>query len=516
VSDSQTLKFKNELLTDFTLPVHREAMEEALRRVRSQLGAQYPLLLNGRNVKARSAFKSINPSRPQQIVGWVQQADRPLADRALATAAGAFPAWSKTPVWKRAEILRLMATMLRGRKFEFCAWLTYEVGKSWAEADADVAEAIDFLDYYAELSLLPVPVLPAVPGERNDYRYLPLGPVVVIPPWNFPLAILVGMTAAALVTGNTVVLKPSSQSPVIAAKFVELAYEAGLPPGALSFLTGAGAAIGDFLVKDPRTRMIAFTGSKSVGLHINALAAQTSFGQKWVKRVIAEMGGKNAILVDQSADLEWAAQGALAAAFGYQGQKCSACSRLYVHAKVYEDFLGLFLEKVKKIRQGPADVYENFMGPVISAGAKQAIERYAALGKKEGRWLNPGRRPDEGFYVAPTIFDRLPRSSRLWTEEIFGPVLAIDKVKSLDEALERANATDYGLTGAVYSQDPGSLDQAREKFFCGNLYLNRKCTGAWVGGHPFGGFNMSGTDSKAGGPDYLLLFTQAQSISEKV
>ena len=508
--------FKNEPLTDFSLPANRQAMESALANVRSELGQNYPLIINGKRIKTRSSFKSLNPSRPQEVVGIVQNAGRKIAGAALETAKKTFPSWSCEPVRQRAEVLRRMAGLLRVRKFEFCAWMIYEVGKNWAEADADVAEAIDFLEYYAELALIRPPPLTPVAGEKNEYRYLPLGPIVVIPPWNFPLAILVGMTSAALVTGNSVVLKPSSQSPVIAAKFVELAHKAGLPDGVLSFLTGSGAAIGDFLVKDPRTRMIAFTGSKAVGLHINALAAKTPPAQKWVKRIIAEMGGKNAIIVDESADLEAAAQGALASAFGFQGQKCSACSRLYVHEAVYDDFLARFLERAKKIQQGPADAYENFMGPVISDGSKKTIERYIRLGKRDGRLLHQGPPMAGGYYVPPIVFDRLSKNSRLFQEEIFGPVLAIDKFSSFDEALERVNATDFGLTGAVYSQDPNHLEAARVRFFCGNLYLNRKCTGAFVGGHPFGGFNMSGTDSKAGGPDYLLLFTQAQCISEKV
>jgi 1-pyrroline-5-carboxylate dehydrogenase len=522
--------FKNEMPSDFSLGADRTAMQEALRRVQSELGKTYTAIVDGKSVKARSTFKSVNPSRPKEVIGVLQNAERKLADAALETATKAFPSWSRAPVSRRAEILRQMAKILRRKKMEFCAWLVYEVGKNWVEADADVAEAIDFLEYYAELALLPPPVLTPVSGEKNEYRYLPLGPVVVIPPWNFPLAILVGMTTAALVTGNTVVLKPSSQAPVIAAKFVQLAQEAGLPDGVLSFLTGAGGSIGDYLVGDPRTRMIAFTGSKAVGLHINALAAKTAPGQKWVKRVIAEMGGKNAIIVDESADLDSAAQGALASAFGYQGQKCSACSRLYVHAAVYDDFLARFLERAKKIRQGPADVYENYMGPVISEGAKKTIEKYIALGKREGRMLvaSPGlsapspieggasaARGEAGYFVPATIFDRLPENSKLFHEEIFGPVLAVAKVKSFDEAMRLTNSTDYGLTGAVYSKDPAHLELARDEFFCGNLYLNRKCTGALVGGHPFGGFNMSGTDSKAGGPDYLLLFTQAKCVSEK-
>ena len=524
--DPRALNFKNEPLTDFSQAAHRQAMEAGLSKVRAQLGQVYPLVIGGKNLKARQTFQSINPSRSQEVIGIVQNADTKIADRALAAASQSFTSWSQVPVFNRAEVLRKMAKILRGRKFEFCAWLIYEVGKSWGEADADVAEAIDFLEYYAELALLPPPALTAVPGEFNEYRYLPLGPVVVIPPWNFPLAILVGMTSAALVTGNTVVLKPSSQSPVIAAKFVELAREAGLPNGVLSLLTGAGGTIGNFLVKDPRTRMIAFTGSKAVGLRINALAAQIFPGQKWVKRVIAEMGGKNAIIVDESANVDEAAKGVSASAFGYQGQKCSACSRLYVHQKVYDKFLEKFLAIVKEIRQGPADVWENGMGPVISAGSHKEINRYIAIGKKEGRLLTPSPQPSphgrgrseatgEGYFIPPTVFDRLPKNSRLFREEIFGPVLAIQKMKTFDEGLLAANATDYGLTGAVYSQNPDHIAASREHFFCGNLYINRKCTGAMVGGHPFGGFNMSGTDSKAGGPDYLLLFTQAKCVSEK-
>jgi 1-pyrroline-5-carboxylate dehydrogenase len=513
--DVNSLKFHNEPLTDFSRPDAREAMVKALAQVRAQLGQSFPLSISGKKVKTAKRLVSINPSRPKVIVGMASDANRSLADRALESATKCFPMWSGTPAWKRAEIFRKMARLLGERKHQFSAWMIYEVGKSWAEADADVAEAIDFLDYYAELALLPSPVLTPVVGEKNEYRYLPIGPVVVIPPWNFPLAILVGMTSAALLTGNTVVLKPSSQSPIIAAQFVNLAEEAGLPPGVLNFLTGAGGAIGDFLVSDPRTRMIAFTGSKSVGLHINALAAQTSSGQRWVKRVIAEMGGKNAIIVDESANLDAAAQGALASAFGYQGQKCSACSRLYVHKSVYADFVERLLGLARKMRQGPSDDYENFMGPVISDRSRRDIERYVAIGKKEGRLLHEGATIDGGYFVPPTIFDRLPRASRLFSEEIFGPVLAIEKVTSFDQALELANSTDYGLTGAVYSADPDHLEKARNHFFCGNLYLNRKCTGAMVGGHPFGGFNMSGTDSKAGGPDYLLLFTQAKCISAK-
>lgn len=512
------MKFRNEPLSDFSIPETRRAMEHALDDVRHQLGKTYSLIIAGKPVTSRQRFNSINPASPEQVVGIVQEADPSQALRALDAAERSFASWSRVPGVERASLLRRMAAILRRKKFHFSAWLVFEVGKSWAEADADVAEAIDFLDYYAELSEVPPPVLTPVPGERNEYRYLPVGPVLVIPPWNFPLAILVGMTVAAVVTGNTVVLKPSSQSPVIAAQFMALAEEAGIPPGVINFVTGSGGRIGDLLVKDPRTRMIAFTGSKSVGLHINALAAQSSAKTRWIKRIIAEMGGKNAIVVDASADLESAAQGALASAFGYQGQKCSACSRLYVHRDLYDDFSQLVLSKIKSIRQGSPDVLENFMGPVISAGAEKGILQWMRLAKREGRLLAGGSKMkgEKGYFLVPTLVDKLPLKSRLWKEEVFGPLLAMTSIDSVDQGIALANSTDYGLTGSIYSRDEAHLRQARDEFFCGNLYLNRKSTGAWVGGHPFGGFNLSGTDSKAGGPDYLLLFQQAKAISQRL
>lgn len=511
------MKFKNEPFSDFSNAERRRALEQALRQARRALGRVYPLVVDGRRLLSRRTLRSINPSRFSEVIGLAPDAGLAPADRALEAATRAFESWRRVSQEKRAGFLRRMAGLLRRRRFEFCAWLILEVGKNWAEADADVAEAIDFLEYYAELSLLPPPRLTPVPSEHNVYLYEPLGPVVVIPPWNFPLAILVGMTSAALVTGNTVVLKPSSQSPVIAAKFVELAEEAGLPAGVINWVAGAGRSIGNFLVKDPRTRLVAFTGSRAVGLQIHARAARAVPNQRWMKRVIAEMGGKNAILVDGSADIEAAVQGVLASAFGYQGQKCSACSRAYIHADVYEPFVERLIQQVRQIRIGPAEAYENGMGPVISEDARRGILKYMALGRRQGRLLYGGgtAKPDEGFFLQPTLFDRLPETSPLWTEEIFGPVLALREMGAFEKGLELANATDYGLTGAVFSNDPAHLDLARREFFCGNLYLNRKCTGALVGGHPFGGFNMSGTDSKAGGPDYLLLFRQAKAVSQK-
>jgi 1-pyrroline-5-carboxylate dehydrogenase len=512
------MEFKNEALTDFSNSFNREAMTQALDAVKGRLGRLYPAIIDGKRCKTKKTTRSINPSHSREVVGAVPDADLRLADRALASATQTFERWRRVPAEERAACLRRMSARLRERKMEFSAWLIYEVGKSWVEADADVAEAIDFLEYYAGLAVQPATTPARVSGERNEYRYLPIGPVVVLPPWNFPLAILVGMTSAALVTGNTVVLKPSSQSPVVGALFVDLAEAAGLPLGVLNFLPGSGGAIGDFLVRDVRTRMVAFTGSKEVGLRINALAAQFQKGQKWIKRVMAELGGKNAIIVDETADFENAVQGSFASAFAYQGQKCSACSRLFVHEKFYEAFTEAFVAKARAVRLGPAEVQDHFMGPVITAGAQARIQKAIALGARQGRLLSGGKRilEKEGFYLTPAVLANLPRSSALWQEEIFGPVVAIAPVRSLEEGLARANETAYGLTGAVYVRDEQRLQKAKDEFFCGNLYINRKSTGALVGGHPFGGFNLSGTDAKAGGPEYLLQFTQAQSISERL
>jgi 1-pyrroline-5-carboxylate dehydrogenase len=401
---------------------------------------------------------------------------------------------------------------------EFDAWLVYEAGKSWPEAEADVSEAIDFCEYYAlEMERLsgPQPVS-QLPGEKDEMQYIPLGAGLVIPPWNFPLAILAGMTVAALVTGNTVVLKPSSETPTIAAMFAEALLEAGFPERSFSLLTGSGAEIGDLLVEHPRTRFVAFTGSRDVGLRINELAAKHQKGQVWIKRVIAEMGGKDAIVVDAESDLDQAVEGVAVSAFGYQGQKCSACSRAIVDAAVYDEFLGKLQARVAGIRVGPAEDPANYMGPVISESARKSILGYIEVGKREGRLLTGGPAEGDGYFVRPTVIADVEPGARIFQEEIFGPVLAVSKARNFEHALELANDSQYGLTGAVYSRNPEHVRQAREQFFVGNLYLNRKCTGAMVGAHPFGGFNMSGTDSKAGGPDYLLLFLQAKSIAERI
>jgi 1-pyrroline-5-carboxylate dehydrogenase len=511
--------FRNEPYADFSVAEHRQAQQGALAQVRGRFGSEYDLWIDGRRVRTEDKLKSLNPSCPAEVVGIHQRGTPELAKQAVEAAYAYFPDWSRTPARARAQMLLKTGEIIRARKAEFNAWLIYEAGKTWPEAEADVSEAIDFCDYYAREMLRldgPQPVV-QLPGERDELYYLPLGVCVVIPPWNFPLAILVGMTTAALVTGNTVVLKPSSDTPTIGAKFVEVLYEAGFPEKSCNFLAGSGALVGDVLVEHPKTRLIAFTGSKEVGLRVNELAARTPPGQIWIKRVIAEMGGKDAIIVDREVDLDAAVQGVLVSAYGYQGQKCSACSRAMVDKAVYDEFLARLAAKAEKLAVGPADDPANYMGPVINERARRSILDYIEIGKREGRLLaGGGPAPGEGYFIQPTIIADVGPEARIFQEEVFGPVLAVTKARDFEHALELANQTEYGLTGAVYSRNREKLERARREFFVGNLYFNRKCTGAMVGAHPFGGFNMSGTDSKAGGPDYLLLFMQAKSVAEKL
>ena len=508
-----------EAYADFTQPANRRAQEEALQIVRAQLGRTYNNRIAGEAASTEQWLDSVNPSKPSELIGRHAKCSVDQAIRAVDDAFVYFTEWRQTPVERRVEIIVNTAAILRRRKFEFNAWLILESGKSWIEAEADTCEAIDFCEYYARQMLRwanPDPVV-QMPGERNDLVYLPLGVGIVIPPWNFPLAILAGTTVAALVSGNTVVLKPSSETPIIAAKFVEALHEAGLPDRALALCVGSGGEVGDALVSHPKTRFISFTGSREVGLHINELAAKPTKGCIWIRRVVAEMGGKDAILVDDDCDLEAAATGVVQAAFGFQGQKCSACSRAIVHEKVYDRFLELVKAKTEKLAIGAAEDPANAMGPVISAKARKTILSYIETGKAEGRLITGGAEaPGDGYFLQPTIIADVDRSARIFQEEIFGPVLAVTKAASFDHGIELVNDSDYGLTGAVYTNDAAKLEKARREFHVGNLYLNRKCTGAMVGAHPFGGFNMSGTDSKAGGPDYLLQFLQAKSIAEKV
>ncbi len=513
--------FTNEPFLDFSDERHAAALREAIANVEAQFGRDYPIIIGGKRYETGDMLASPNPSNFNEVIGLVHKATVELADKAIETATDTFKEWRKVDPIVRARYLFKVAALLRKRKAEFTALCVLEVGKSWAEADADVAEAIDFAEFYGremvrynrEHDLTPSA------GEQNELYYIPLGVGVVIPPWNFPLAIMAGMTLASVVTGNTVVLKPSSDSPVIAAKFVELLEEASLPPGVVNFVPGSGGKIGDYLVGNPRTRFIAFTGSKDVGLHINELAAKTAEGQLWIKRVVAEMGGKDTIVVDETADLDAVVEGTVAAAFGFSGQKCSACSRLIVVEDVYEEVVSRVAERAGKIKVGPTKEQSNWMGPVASKSAFESIMNYIQIGKGEGAVRTGGgtlSEDQQGWFIQPTVISEVDPQARISLEEIFGPVLAAFKARNFDEALDIANNTEFGLTGALYSNERQRLEQARRDFHVGNLYLNRKCTGALVDVHPFGGFNMSGTDSKAGGRDYLMLFSQAKTVSEKL
>jgi 1-pyrroline-5-carboxylate dehydrogenase len=512
--------FVNEPLTDFTKQETARQMRAAIEKVRGQLGREYDLIIGGKRVQTKDKIKSINPAKPSQIVGLHQKAGKEHVEPAMQAALAGFASWSRTSVEERASLLFSVGDLLRERKFEFCAWLVFEVSKNWAEADADIAETIDFCEYYAREALrlarteLPVQMR----GERDTLLYIPLGVGAVIPPWNFPCAIMAGMTLASIVSGNTVILKPSSDSPTIAAQFVELLEECGMPEGVVNFCPGAGASFGNSVVAHPKIRYIAFTGSREVGLDINKSAATQASGQVWIKRTILEMGGKDAIIVDADADVDAAVEGVAQAAFGFQGQKCSACSRAIVDERIYDIFLEKLKARVEKITIG--DPAENAnMGAVINEGSMKSILDYIEVGKKDGRLITgggPAKNAGEGYFLQPTVIADIPPKSRLEQEEVFGPLLAVIKSKNYDQALEIANDTEFGLTGAVYTKSRERIERAIQEFHVGNLYINRKCTGATVAAHPFGGFNMSGTDSKSGGPDYLYLFTQGKAVGEKI
>ena len=512
--------FVNEPLTDFSKEENARKMRAAIEKGRGQLGREYDLITGGKRVKTKDKIKSINPAKPSELVGLHQKAGKEQVEPAMQAALEAFESWSRASAEERASLLFRTGDLLRERKFEFSAWLVFEVSKNWAEADGDIAETIDFCEYYSReaLRLAKVELPVQMPGERDSLLYIPLGVGAVIPPWNFPAAIMAGMTLASIVSGNTVILKPSSDSPTIAAKFVELLEEAGMPEGVVNFCPGAGASFGTAVVAHPKTRYIAFTGSREVGLDINKSAATQAPGQVWIKRTILEMGGKDAIIVDAEADIDSAVEGVAVSAFGFQGQKCSACSRAIIDERIYDRFLEKLKARVEKITVG--DPAENTnMGAVINEGSMKSIMEYIEIGKKDGRLITgggPAKNAGEGYFLQPSVIADIPPKSRLEQEEVFGPVLAVTKAKNYDHALEIANDTEFGLTGAVYTKSREKIDRAIREFHVGNLYINRKCTGATVGAHPFGGFNMSGTDSKSGGPDYLYLFTQGKSVGEKI
>jgi len=502
----------------FDQPRVRKQQEEAIAAVRRRFGKSYPLVINGRKVTTAKQLESHNPANPSEIVGRFSLAGQAEAERAITAAAKAFETWRMVPGPDRAQYLFEAARVVRERRMEINAWMISEVGKNYLEADADTAEAIDFLEFYGREMLRlsgPQEVIP-ISGEKNYLEYIPLGVGAVIPPWNSPFAILVGMTSAALVTGNTVVLKPSSDSPMMGWLFVDILRQIGLPNGVVNFIPGNGSEIGDYIVDHPQIRFISFTGSASVGKRVYERASRTPDDQLWLKRVVAEMGGKDAIIVDAEADIDAAADGVAAAAFGFQGQKCSACSRAIVDAQVYDEFVEKLRRRVESLEVGEP-TQNKPVGPVVSDRAFKSILEYIEIGKKEGKLITGGGAvSDTGYFIAPTVIANVKPNARIAQEEIFGPVLAVIKARNFDDALKIANNTKYGLTGALYSTNPEKLDRAAREFHVGNLYLNRKCTGALVGVHPFGGFNLSGTDSKAGGHDYLLLFLQGKSVAEKV
>ncbi len=510
--------FENEIINLFQDPSDRKAQHQAIAAVEASFGTHYPIVIGGSEIRTEKEIRSNNPSNTAELVGLVSSATPEHADQAVRAASAAFPAWSRTSFSERARILWRAAAIMRRRRFELNATMILEAGKTWIEADADTAEAIDFCDFYAHEAIRygqPQHLIPTQ-GEDDEVTYIPLGPVVVIPPWNFPLAITTGMTVAALVAGNTVIVKPASSTPVIVWKMFEILHEAGLPSGVLQYCPGSGGAIGDMLVGHPLTRMIAFTGSMEVGIHINELAAKVGPGQRWLKRVIAEMGGKDSIVVADDGDLKAAAAGIVTSAFGFQGQKCSACSRAILDGKVYDEVLADVVAGTKALRVGPAKDPESQVGPVITESAMNGILKYMDVGRSEGKLLcGGGRAEGSGYFLQPTVFGDIAPGARLEQEEIFGPVLAVTRARDYDHAIEIANDTIYGLTGAVYARSQARLEQARRDFHVGNLYLNRKCTGALVCAQPFGGFNLSGTDSKAGGADYLQLFLQAKTVCQK-
>ncbi len=516
--------FQNEPPSDFSREETRERMQAALDEVADQFGKEYSLVINGQRIETREMITSHNPSHWEQIVGRVSTAGSDDAVEAIDAARRAYRHWSKMDVNYRAEYLELVANEMRVQRFELAAWMVHECGKPWAEADADVAEAIDFCEYYAfQMRKLDEPIRCDLPGEENTYGYRSRGVVAVIAPWNFPLAILTGMTAAAIVTGNTVVMKPAEQSSVIAYKLMEIFEAVGLPDGVVNYLPGIGEDIGPELVGSPEIDMIAFTGSREVGLDINRTAADTDDRQKTIKTVIAELGGKNAIIVDEDADLDEAVLGVIQSAFGYAGQKCSACSRVVVLKSVYDAFLKRLIEATKSLLIGPAEEPGTQIGPVIDYESRDRMQAIIDVFADDDDDEPQAKLvlacaakelAEEGSYFGPHIFADVDPECELAQSEIFGPVLSVIKARNLDAAFTIANGTDYALTGGIFSRSPRNLKRARQEMEVGNLYLNRGITGALVERQPFGGFKMSGMGAKAGGPDYLQHFMIPVNVTE--
>lgn len=508
--------YKHEPFTDFTLEENKKEFKKALETVQSQLGKDYPLVIGDELITTDEKIVSINPSNKVEIIGRVSKTNQELAEKAMQTALSTFNTWKKENPEVRANILFRAADIIRRRKHEFSSYLVKEAGKPWNEADADTAEAIDFLEFYARQMLKLKDGVPVQSreGEENKFNYIPLGVGIIISPFNFPLAIMAGTAAAAIVTGNAILLKPADATPVVAAKFVEVMEEAGLPKGVLNFIPGVTPEVGDYLVQHPKTRFVSFTGSREVGCRIYEKASKVQPGQKWLKRVIAEMGGKDTVVVDKDADLDLAASSIVYSAFGFSGQKCSAGSRAVVHQDVYDIVLEKAVALTKTLKVGNPEDVSTYMGPVSHEASYDKVLSYIAIGKEEGRLMTGGEADDsKGYFIQPTIFADVDEKARLMQEEIFGPVVAFCKARDFDHMMEIANNTDYALTGALLSNTPAHIERAKEEFHVGNLYFNRGCTGAIVGYHPFGGFNMSGTDSKAGGPDYLILHMQAKTTS---
>ncbi|SDK36627.1 L-glutamate gamma-semialdehyde dehydrogenase [Sediminibacillus albus] len=509
--------YKHEPFTDFTIEENRKALEAELKKAEADFGKEYPLIIGGERITTEEKIVSYNPANKSEVIGYVSKANQELAEKAMKIADETFEWWRKTNPEMRADILFRAAAIVRRRKHEFTAHLVKEGGKPWKEADADTAEAIDFMEYYGRqmLDLKNGEEINSREIENNRLHYIPLGVGIVISPWNFLFAIMAGTTVAPMVTGNTVLLKPASTTPIIAYKLMEVLEEAGMPAGVVNYVPGSGSEVGDYLVDHPRTRFINFTGSREVGTRIFERAAVVQLGQKWLKRTIIEMGGKDTIVVDDNSDLELAADAITYSAFGFSGQKCSACSRVVAHEDIYDDLLARVVEKTKEVNVQDPTRHDTYMGPVIDEAAYNKILDYVEIGKQEGRLMAGGTGDNStGWFVHPTVFADLAPDSRIMQEEIFGPVVGFTKAKNFDEAIEIANNTEYGLTGAVITNNREHIEQARQDFHVGNLYFNRGCTAAIVGYHPFGGFNMSGTDSKAGGPDYLSHLMQPKTTSE--